>query len=77
MGKPMNLTPPIGDGSTTIFKMGNNLDITHPGTPKIYVDGVLKTVTTDYSITNYTVTFVSAPAAYKLVQGDFATVDRG
>ena len=73
----MNLTPPIGDGVETHFMLGNNLDITHPGTPKIYVDGTLKTVTTDYSITSYTVTFVSAPAAYKLVQGDFPTVDRG
>lgn len=49
--------------------------ITKPkqGTVKIYVDGVLKTETTDYTI-NYTtgvVTFVSAPANTKPITAEF------
>jgi len=76
MGVKMNLTPIFGDGSIVDFKMGNNADLDHIGTPKIYVDGVLKTVTTDYTITGYVVTFVAAPAARTVIQGDYSTLDR-
>jgi len=76
MGVLMNLTPTLGDGSNLAFLMGNNADLDHLGTPGIYVNGVLKTVTTDYSISGYTVTFVVAPAAGAVVQGDYSTLDR-
>ncbi len=60
-----------GDGSTKIFQMtrtfgaGGNTFI-EPcqninGAPSIYVNGVLKTLTTDYTISNGLVTFVTAP----------------
>lgn len=76
MGVRMNLTPSNGDGANVTFLMGNNADLANLGTVGIYVDGTLKTVTTDYSISSYTVTFVAAPAATKLVQGDYSTLDR-
>ena len=62
-----------GNGTTTIFplirSMGTyNEPITNlNGNPSIYVDGVLKTLTTDYTITNGVVTFVVAPASGKAV----------
>lgn len=61
----------VGDGSTTAFwlsrQIGNlgvdaiqNLN----GNPKIYINNVLKTITTDYTISSTgVVTFTSAPAA--------------
>ena len=76
MGVLMNLTPTNGDGSNLTFLLGNNADLDHLGTPAIYVGGTLKTVTTDYSISGYTVTFVVAPSAGLIVQGDYSTLDR-
>ena len=76
MGVLMNLSPVLGDGVNVAFKMGNNADLDHLGTPKIYVDGVLQTVTTHYSISGYTVTLVTAPALGKVVSGDYSTLDR-
>lgn len=76
MGVLMNLTPTNGDGVNTVFLLGNNADLDHLGTPAIYQAGTLKTVTTDYTITNYTVTFTVAPLAGDVVQGDYSTLDR-
>lgn len=59
-----------GDGSDTTFQLVRTLgSFTEPvyaptGTPSIYVNAVLKTVTTDYTIgSTGIVTFTSAPAA--------------
>lgn len=76
MGVLMNLTPNTGDGVNTVFLLGNNADLDHLGTPAIYAAGVLKTVTVDYSINGYSVTFTAAPAAGALIQGDYSTLDR-
>lgn len=76
MGVLMNLSPVAGDGANAIFKLGNNADLDHLGTPKIYVAGTLKTVTTDYTISGLVVTFGTAPAAGALIQGDYSTLDR-
>ena len=76
MGVLMNLSPIQGDGVNVAFLLGNNADLNHLGTPAIYVAGVLKTVTVDYSISGYTVTFTAAPAAGEIVQGDYSTLDR-
>ena len=66
----------LGDGVETHFLLGNNADLDHLGTPAIYLDGVLKTVTVDYTISGNVVTFGAAPAAGVLVQGDYSTLDR-
>jgi hypothetical protein len=76
MGVLMNLSPVLADGVNAVFMLGNNADLDHLGTPAIYVAGVLKTVTVDYTISGYTVTFGSAPAAGALIQGDYSTLDR-
>ena len=76
MGVKMNLSPIFGDGSNVTFLMGNNADLDHIGTPKIYKAGVLQTVTTNYTISGRTVTMVAAPALNALMQGDYSTLDR-
>ena len=76
MGVRMNLNPSNGNGTNVVFLMGNNADLDHLGTPAIYRAGTLMTVTTDYSISGYTVTFVVAPTAGDIVQGDYSTLDR-
>lgn len=76
MGVLMNLSPVVGDGANVTFLLGNNADLDHLGTPAIYQAGVLKTLTTDYSISGYIVTFVVAPLAGDLIQGDYSTLDR-
>jgi uncharacterized protein (TIGR02217 family) len=56
-----------GDGSTTQFQLGRSRGgFFEPvynlhSTPKIYVNGILKTVSTDYSISGGLVTFTAAP----------------
>lgn len=58
-----------GDGSTTVYsyaaiEMFPNTFLTHQSQLEVYVDGVLQTVTTDWSVTNTTtkqITFTSAP----------------
>lgn len=61
-----------GDGVTVAFQMGRSFvtggffePLYNPGptTPKIYVNGVLKTLGSDYTINSGLVTFSSAPAA--------------
>jgi len=76
MGVLMNLSPVLADGVNAAFLMGNNADLDHLGTPKIYVAGTLKTVTVDYTISGLVVTFGTAPAAGALIQGDYSTLDR-
>ena len=76
MGVLMNLSPVLADGVNVAFLMGGNADLDHLGTPKIYVAGVLKTVTVDYTISGLTVTFGAAPTAGALIQGDYSTLDR-
>lgn len=76
MGVLMNLSPVVGDGANVTFLLGNNADLDHLGTPAIYQAGVLKTLTTDYTISGYIVTFVVAPLAGDLIQGDYSTLDR-
>ena len=51
----LDFWPAIGDGYEPVTEPN--------GAPSIYVNGVLKTITTDYSITNGLVTFTVAPAA--------------
>lgn len=57
-----------GNGSATAFQLirtlGGNVEpvMNLNGNPSIYVAGVLKTLTTDYSLSNGMVTFVAAPA---------------
>jgi uncharacterized protein (TIGR02217 family) len=67
-----NETFGTGDGTTEAFQLyktygGFSEDVHNPkSAPSIYVDGVLKTVTTDYAISSTgLVTFVSAPANLK------------
>ena len=76
MGVLMNLSPVVGDGANVTFLLGNNADLDHLGTPAIYQAGVVKTNVTDYSISGYIVTFVVAPLAGDLIQGDYSTLDR-
>lgn len=64
-----------GDGSTVNFSYGSidlfsNTEITHSSQLEVYVDGVLKTVTTDYTVdtVNERITFVSAPASSTTVK---------
>jgi len=57
-----------GDGTTTPF----TLDSTPDGTlTKIFVDGVEQTLTTDYSVTGTTVTFVTAPTSDAVITADY------
>lgn len=59
-----------GDGSTTVYsyaalEMFPNTFLTHQSQLEVYVDGVLQTVTTHWSVTNSTtkqITFTTAPA---------------
>ena len=76
MGVLMNLSPVVGDGANVTFLLGINADLDHLGTPAIYQAGVVKTNVTDYSISGYIVTFVVAPLAGDLIQGDYSTLDR-
>lgn len=74
----------VGDGSTKTFQMLRTLGgfaepILAPNiVSAVYVDGVLKTLGTDYSISAWgsatpgIVTFVTAPANTKLVTADFS-----
>jgi len=48
-----------GDGSTVAYTLS---EVPTSGSVKVYVDGVLQTLTTDYTISGSVVTFVSAPA---------------
>jgi len=48
-----------GDGSTTAFVL-SAIPVTD--SLKVYVDGTLKTVTTDYTLSSKTVTFTTAPS---------------
>jgi uncharacterized protein (TIGR02217 family) len=69
-----------GDGSTTVFQLirtrgGYAEPVQTPFTapaPNIYVDGVLKTVGTDYAISNPggALTFTAAPALGKAITAD-------
>ncbi|MCK9622197.1 MAG: DUF2460 domain-containing protein [Methylobacter sp.] len=63
-----------GDGATLAFQLkrtwgGFDEPINNPkASPSIYIDGVLKTVTTDYTISSTgLVTFVTAPVASKAI----------
>ena len=76
MGVLMNLSPVVGDGANVTFLLGYNADLDHLGTPAIYQAGVVKANVTDYSISGYIVTFVVAPLAGDLIQGDYSTLDR-
>lgn len=60
-----------GDGTETEFWFANSNII--PGTQDIYLDGVKKTLTTDYTIDNVTgkVTFVTAPADGAEITADY------
>lgn len=71
-----------GDGTTTAFQLvrsrgGSTIPIQCPFTlpaPNIYDNGVLKSVGTDYGISNPggLVTFVTAPAAGHVITADFS-----
>ena len=82
MGVRMNLhsqsnpSAVTGNGSETVFLLGNNADLDHLGTPLIYLDGVLKATPGDYSISGYAVTFTSAVPAGVNPTGDYSTLDR-
>jgi len=72
-----------GDGSTRTFQMLRNVGgfseyVQNPANQaaSVYVSGVLKTVTTDYTIANGLITFVSAPANNAPVIADFTFLHR-
>ncbi len=48
-----------GDGSTTAYTLALT---PKSGSVKLYVDAVLKTITTDYTVSDNVITFLSAPA---------------
>lgn len=60
-----------GDGTETEFQLDNSNII--PGTQDIYLDGVKKTLTTDYTIDNVTgkVKFIAAPADGAEITADY------
>lgn len=49
-----------GDGSTVAWTIGDDAT---SGSIKVYKDGVVQTLTTDYTISDRVITFVTAPAA--------------
>ncbi len=49
-----------GDGTTVAWTLA---EAPAAGTVKVYIDGVVQTLTTDYTISGSVVTFVTAPAA--------------
>lgn len=72
-----------GDGTTTAFQLVRNLGgfmeaVQNPSNQSatIYVNGVAKTPTTDYTITNGLVTFTAAPANGALITADFVMLYR-
>jgi uncharacterized protein (TIGR02217 family) len=82
-GNPSGVSFGTGNGSLNAFQLLDNEG--YPagyiqGTPSIYVNGVLKTLTTDYTINSTTglVTFVTAPAntAALTWTGQFARIVR-
>jgi len=70
-GKYVEETIGTGDGSTTTFYLTNTP--VAENTEKIYVDGVLKTRGTDYTIdyTTGAVTFTTAPAAGSVIKAEY------
>ena len=74
----MNLA--IGDGVKITFPMPNNSALVLLGSDSslaIYVNGTLKTLTTDYSVSGINIVFVSAPASQALITWEGQTLDRG
>ncbi len=59
-----------GDGSTVAFTL-DNTPIT--GTVNLYVNGVLKTIAVDYTVTVATITFVVAPSDSARITADYNT----
>lgn len=62
--------PGTGDGSTVVFTL-NNTPIT--GTVVVYKNGSLQIVTTDYTISGVTITFVSAPSDGDIITANYKT----
>lgn len=60
----------IGDGETVAFTL-DNTPIT--GTVNLYVNGVLKTISIDYTVTGATVTFVVAPGDGARITANYNT----
>ena len=56
-----------GDGANKAFTLTNT-----PTSLNVYVNGELKTVTTDYTVSNKTVTFGTAPAAGAVITFDYS-----
>ena len=56
-----------GDGTTTVFTLSN----TPSANLAVYVNGELKTVSTDYSVSTNKVTFTSAPANNAVIVFDY------
>ncbi|MCE5190917.1 MAG: DUF2460 domain-containing protein [Actinomycetia bacterium] len=59
-----------GTGSLTTFALASTPD--NVVAPKIFVAGVEKSLTTDYSISGTTVTFVTAPASDAVITADYS-----
>jgi hypothetical protein len=55
-----------GDGSTTIYDIGQ--DIIEDTSLLVYVDGIKKVLNTDYTATNKTIEFTTAPAANNKIE---------
>ena len=56
-----------GDGTTAAFTLAYT-----PSSLKVYVNGELKTVTTDYTVSSKTVTFGTAPANKAVITFDYS-----
>jgi len=59
-GAEWRINSATGDGSTVAFVLGSTP--VSSGTLSVYLNGLLQRLTTDYSLSGNTVTFVSAPA---------------
>lgn len=59
-----------GNGSTTQFTLNNTPDGTE--TLKIFIDGTEASLTTDYSVSGTTVTFVTAPTSGSTITADYS-----
>ena len=59
----------VGDGTTTEFTLSETPAAS--STINVYVDGALKTITTDYTLTGKKVTFVTAPTNGEEIRVDY------
>lgn len=66
LGDVSNKQSFAGNGSTTVFTL--SFAPTSTDSALVYLDGLYKTYTTDYTISGTSLTFVTAPATGQLVE---------